>query len=80
MHYRGHLSLTLMRMGKARKKLAKFSGLMLKKVINVRRLIFKDIVIDLNPHYPPTKKSVYCAYKILFKNRGQTGVTYLTKI
>jgi hypothetical protein len=30
-----------MRMGKARKSLAIFSGLLLKKVIKVRRLIFK---------------------------------------
>jgi hypothetical protein len=42
-----------MRMGKFRKSLTIFSGLMLKKLIEVRRVIFKlpqDTTIDLNPH------------------------------
>jgi|LakMenE01Jun11ns_1017448.scaffolds.fasta_scaffold6622211_1 hypothetical protein len=45
------LFLILMRIRKARKNLANFSDLMLKKVINVRSLIFKiclfkDLMVD----------------------------------
>ncbi len=78
-----------MRIGKARKSLAIFSDLMLKKVTKVRRLKIKlchphDITIDLNPHYLSKKNlsSVYYASKILSKiarSNLEVRATHLTK-
>jgi hypothetical protein len=62
---------TKARGGKARKRLAIFSGLILKIVIKVRKLIFKlclpkYITIDLNQLPPP--KKVYLYFSMLLKH------------